>query len=173
MNRTLSGSKLSNRTFFNATIFLVSSSLALNTLLYVPCPICQHQPPPPLNHLIIIITATTNLVSWQPPPSPITSFTESASPPWTFFVRSKPLGTQSRRMRILCVLDFDGGRALCQRLSYLVGVVCLHGNRLVAPPEAFYREVLSAMRLRIVPRIQRRFLFVDGLSMVCNLCFLF
>ena len=30
------------------------------------------------------------------------------------------------------------------------------GNRLVAPPEAFYREVLSAMRLRIVPRIQRR-----------------
>lgn len=40
INRTLSGSKLSNRTFFKATIFPVSRSRARNTLLYVPCPIC-------------------------------------------------------------------------------------------------------------------------------------
>ncbi|RZB52107.1 AP2-like ethylene-responsive transcription factor AIL7 [Glycine soja] len=130
-------------------------------IFFLPIPFTFHPPPvytvySPFLFSILIITATTTLVSWQPPPSPITSFTESASPPWTFFVRSKPLGTHSRRMRILCVLDFDGSRALCQRLSYLFGVVWLHGNRLVAPPEAFDREVLSAMRLRIVPRIQRR-----------------
>ena len=40
INLTLSGSKLSNRTFFNATIRPVSSSRARNTVLYVPCPIC-------------------------------------------------------------------------------------------------------------------------------------
>uniref|UniRef100_A0A7C9AM14 Uncharacterized protein n=2 Tax=Opuntia streptacantha TaxID=393608 RepID=A0A7C9AM14_OPUST len=39
MNLTLSGSKLSNLTFFRATIFPVNESLALYTLLYVPCPI--------------------------------------------------------------------------------------------------------------------------------------
>lgn len=36
MKRTLSGSKLSNRTFFKATIFPLSNSRALNTVLYVP-----------------------------------------------------------------------------------------------------------------------------------------
>jgi hypothetical protein len=41
INRTLSGSKLSNRTFFRATILPVSVSRARNTLLYVPCPIYQ------------------------------------------------------------------------------------------------------------------------------------
>lgn len=40
INLTLSGSKLSNRTFFKATSFPVSRSRARNTLLYVPCPIC-------------------------------------------------------------------------------------------------------------------------------------
>lgn len=39
MNLTLSGSKLSKRTFFRATIFPVSRSRARKTLLYVPCPI--------------------------------------------------------------------------------------------------------------------------------------
>lgn len=39
INLTLSGSKLSNRTFFKATNFPVSRSRARNTLLYVPCPI--------------------------------------------------------------------------------------------------------------------------------------
>ena len=40
INLTLSGSKLSNRTFFKATTRPVSSSRARNTVLYVPCPIC-------------------------------------------------------------------------------------------------------------------------------------
>jgi hypothetical protein len=39
MNRTLSGSTLSNRTFLSATSRPVASSRARNTLLYVPCPI--------------------------------------------------------------------------------------------------------------------------------------
>lgn len=38
INRTLSGSKLSNRTFFRATILPPSRSRARKTLLYVPCP---------------------------------------------------------------------------------------------------------------------------------------
>lgn len=40
MNLILSGSPLSNRTFFNTTIFPVVRSFTLYTLLYVPCPIC-------------------------------------------------------------------------------------------------------------------------------------
>uniref|UniRef100_A0A0E0JBG6 Uncharacterized protein n=1 Tax=Oryza nivara TaxID=4536 RepID=A0A0E0JBG6_ORYNI len=46
MNRTLSGSPLSNRTFFSATILPVSTFRALNTLLYVPCPIWIMDAPP-------------------------------------------------------------------------------------------------------------------------------
>lgn len=38
INRTLSGSRLSNRTFFRATILPLSISRARKTLLYVPCP---------------------------------------------------------------------------------------------------------------------------------------
>ena len=40
MKRTLSGSKLTNLTFFIATILLFVRSRALYTLLYVPWPIC-------------------------------------------------------------------------------------------------------------------------------------
>ena len=42
MNLTLSGSKLSNFTFFKATILPVSVSRARNTLLYVPWPIFKN-----------------------------------------------------------------------------------------------------------------------------------
>lgn len=41
MNLTLSGWKLSNRTFFRATIFPLSLFRARYTVLYVPCPICK------------------------------------------------------------------------------------------------------------------------------------
>lgn len=41
INFTLSGSDVSNRTFFRATIFPVDLSRALYTLLYVPWPTCK------------------------------------------------------------------------------------------------------------------------------------
>lgn len=46
MNRTLSGSTASNRTFFSATTRPVSTSRALYTLLYVPDPIWNPAPTP-------------------------------------------------------------------------------------------------------------------------------